>query len=108
MGIEITMTIITALIGGAVSFFFVLLNKKLDTIKTEQNEHHEEIHLNNIADRELLLSTAKVTELVARKFDGEGINGELSKATKELQDKQDAMIDIMKKGYYEHMSEIRG
>lgn len=87
----ITTTITTAVIGGIFSFLFARLNKKLDRMSAAQKKRHEENIAIREADRELLLKTSAVTELLARKTNGEGVNGELEDAEDDLKDTREAV-----------------
>ena len=87
----ITSTIITAVIGGIFSFLFARLNKKLDRMNAAQKKRHEENIAIREADRELLLKTSAVTELLARKQNGEGVNGDLKDAEDDLKDTREAV-----------------
>lgn len=84
-------TILTALIGGIFSFLFARLNKKLDRMNAAQRKRHEENIAIREADRELLLKTSAVTELLARKQNGEGVNGDLKDAEDDLKDTREAV-----------------
>lgn len=53
-----------------------------------------------IKDRELQLASAMVTELIARKIDGEGINGELHTAAADLTEKRQAVEDYTQEQFF--------
>ena len=102
----ITTTIITAVIGGVFSFLFARLNKKLDRMNAAQKKRHEENIAIREADRELLLKTSAVTELLARKQNGEGVNGELEEAEDELKDTREAVQRLTHHILMEYMEGI--
>lgn len=99
-------TILTALIGGIFSFLFARLNKKLDRMNAAQKKRHEENIAIREADRELLLKTSAVTELLARKTNGEGVNGELEDAEDDLKDTREAVQKLTHHILIEYMEGI--
>lgn len=102
----ITTTIITAVIGGIFSFFFTRFNRKLDKIEEHNQQRHEENIATKEADHELLLATAEVTELMARKWNGELVNGELEEAEEELRRARQDLDKLTRKIYYKHLEEL--
>ena len=82
--IEILISIICSVISGTV-LFQVQRNKRLG------DERRAADIAAAVLDRELQLANAEVTELMARKIDGEGINGELHAAALRLTDKRGAV-----------------
>lgn len=99
-------TIITAVIGGIFTFVFTRLNKKLDRMEERNKKRHEESIAVREADRELLLKTSAVTELLSRKYNNEGINGELEKAEDELQKTRETVEKMTRRIFLEHMEEL--
>lgn len=58
--------------------------------------------------RELQLANAKATELIARKIDGEGINGELHDAAENLTEKREAVENYTREQYFRHLGGNNG
>ena len=102
----ITTTITTAVIGGIFSLLFARLNKKLDHMNAAQKKRHEENIAIREADRELLLKTSAVTELLARKQNGEGVNGDLKDAEDDLKDTREAVQKLTHHLLIEYMEGI--
>lgn len=57
-----------------------------------------------VLDRELQLANAEVTELLARKIDGEGINGDLHEANMRLTAKREAVERHTTEQYFKRVS----
>lgn len=90
-------SLICAIISGIILWKFQENNRK-------QDARHMELIEAQIAERELLHAIAEVTELHARKIDGEGINGELHKANEEIKSKRDDLRKIIEKRYFENLT----
>lgn len=99
----ITTTIITAVLGGVFSCLFARLNKKLDRMEDRNKRRHEENIAVREADRELMLKTSTVTEMLARKYNGEGLNGDLSEAEDELKATREAVEKMTRRIFVEYM-----
>lgn len=93
--IQILISIFCAIVSGTV-LWKVQIHQKLN-----DKRHQEQVDL-AVKERELLLATAKTTELLARKFDGEGINGELHEANEELKKEREELQDFTREKFYEH------
>lgn len=102
----ITTTITTAVIGGIFTFIFTRLNSKLDHIEEANKKRQSENVASREADRELLIATSKVTELIARKINDEGVNGELKDAEDELEQTRTAVQKITQHIFFEYMEGV--
>lgn len=96
--------VITAIIGGFVTFLFGMLNLKLNRMMKESEKHHEEHVKINIAERELLLALADTTILTAKKVnDRNSVNGELEESIVYLRDKKNNVQDITREVAFGHL-----
>lgn len=102
----LTTAITTAVIGGIFTFIFARLNKKLDRMEKRAAKRHSESVAIREADRELLIKTSKVTELLARKQNGEGINGDLEDAENELQETRAAVEKVTQHILFEYIEGV--
>lgn len=100
-------TIITTAIGGLIGILLQRLFKKVDKMEEEQNAHHKENALEREADRELVLATSTLTELLARKLSGEGINGQMEDAINEVAEKRDTVQKLTRRAYFEYLEGVK-
>ena len=96
--IQIGLSLFCAIVSGTV-LWKVQEHKKLN-----DKRHKEQVDL-AVKERELLLATAKVTEILARKIDGEGINGELHEANEELKKEREELQGFTREKFFEHTTE---
>lgn len=94
MIIQICISLFCAIISGTV------LWKMQQHQKKNEERHQEEVEL-AVKERDLLIATAKATEVLARKIDGEGINGELHEANEELKEKRENLEEFTTMKYYQ-------
>lgn len=102
---------ITAIItGGTVALIGVLLgtaqnkiHKKIDALQKEHEKHHKENVKTREGDRELLLATSDVVGKLARKYNGEGINGELKEAEDKLQKIRDDVTKNTRHVFFDYL-----
>lgn len=99
----ITTAIVTAIIGGVFGVLFGRINRKLDTIEEQNKKRHEESVKSRECDHELLLATATVTEMLARKFNDENVNGELKEAEDELEKTRKEVERMTRHIFYKHL-----
>lgn len=93
--IQIITSIFCAVVSGIV-LWKVQRNQKLN-----DKRHDEQVEL-AIKERELLVATSKTAELLARKIDGEGINGELHKANEETKLKRKKLQDFTVERFFDN------
>lgn len=96
--IQVGLSLFCAIISG------VVLWKLQEHKHTNDERHREQVEL-AVKERELILATAKTTELLARKYDGEGINGELHEANDELKEERENLLDFTREKFYDHTIE---
>ena len=97
-------TLMTAVISGFVGFGFWSIEKKLGKLETENEHHHRESITMRTAEREVLLSVADTTILMAKKInDKNSVNGELEASVKELQEKKDHVQALTREIAYEYL-----
>lgn len=92
--IEIFVSLFCAIISGTV------LWKIQQTRKIDDERRQSDIGM-AVKDRELQLATAELTEMLARKIDGEGINGELNAAAEKVSQKREAVEQFTQEQYFE-------
>lgn len=92
--VQILISIFCAVVSG------VVLWKVQTHQKLNDKRHQEQVDL-AVKERELLLATSKTTELLARKIDGEGINGELHEANDKLKKEREELQDFTRQGFYD-------
>lgn len=92
--IQSCLTIICAVVSG------IILWKVQKNQKVNEKRHAEQVEL-AIKERELLVATSKTAELLARKIDGEGINGELHKANEETKIKRKKLQDFTVEKFFD-------
>ena len=90
-------------IGALFSIVEYKAHKKIDRIESGQRTHHEENVKSREGDRELLLATSEVVEYLARKLNGEGMNGELKKAEDTLAGIRSDIAKDTRHVYFEHL-----
>ena len=108
-------TIITgsmvAIVGAILGYINSRANKRRDKRLERMERANIQRHKENVAireaDRELLLKSSKVTELLARKYNGEGINGELQEAEDDLERTREKLQSLTRHIFYEHMEGVR-
>lgn len=93
--IQIMVSIFCAVVSGIV-LWKIQENKKQDEARYRANVEAA------VKDRELQLANAEVTELLARKIDGEGINGELHAAAERLTKRREAVERHTHTAYFEY------
>lgn len=98
--VQIVISIVCSVVSGLI-LWIVQKGRKED----EQRRAAEVEGL--VKDRELQLANAKVTELLARKIDGEGINGELHAAADELTSRRDAVERHTHEQYFKAQAAAR-
>lgn len=94
MIIQICISLFCAIISGTV------LWKMQQHQKMNEERHQEEVEL-AVKERDLMIATAKTTEILARKIDGEGINGELHESNEELKDKRESLENFTTEQFYQ-------
>ena len=99
--------IITGAAVAAIGVLFSIVeykaHKKIDRIENGQKTHHAENVKAREGDRELLLATSEVVEKLARKLNGEGINGELKDAEDTLAEIRENIIKNTRHVYFKHL-----
>lgn len=94
---------ITALIGGAVGLLFWRIEKKIDRLEKENDEHHKEQVATRKAEQDLLMAMADTITLTGRKVeDAASVNGELKESIKKTQEKKEAMQELTRAVALEH------
>ena len=102
-GDAMVQTIITAVIGAVVAFFFWRIEKKIDRMEAENDAHHKEQVEIRIAERELMLSIADTVALTGKKVeDAASVNGELQDAIKKTLEKKETVQEITRAVAIEH------
>lgn len=97
-------TIMTAVISGAVGLGFWSIEKKLSKLETENEHHHKESITMRTAEREVLISVADSTILMAKKInDRNSVNGELEASIKELEEKKEHVQALTREIAYEYL-----
>ena len=97
--IEIVISIFCAIISGVVL-------RKLQENKKDNDQRHKKNIEAAVKDRELIMAMTAVTELIARKIDGEGINGELHEAVDDLISKRKAVEQFTQVEYFNSRKEF--
>ena len=102
--------VIVALAGAILGYINSRANKRRDERLERMERANRQRHQENVsireADRELLLMSSKVTELLARKYNGEGFNGELKEAEDELKATRSKVQSLTRHIFYEHMEGV--
>lgn len=96
-------TIATAVIGAIVGLLFHRIEKKIDKIEKDNEKHHREQVQIRIAERELMIAEAHISELVVRKMRKEDVNGELALADEALKAKKEVVDKITRQIAIEYM-----
>ena len=97
-------TIMTAVISGVVGLGFWSIEKKLSKLETENEHHHKESITMRTAEREVLISVADSTILMAKKInDRNSVNGELEASIKELEEKKERVQALTREIAYEYL-----
>lgn len=98
--VQIIISIVCSVVSGLV-LWIVQKSRKEDQARRE-------IEIEGaVKDRELQLANANVTELLARKIDGEGINGELHAAADDLKNKREAVESHTREQYFRQQAQAR-
>lgn len=96
--------VLTAVIGGVVTFLFGVITKKLVKMDKKAEERHEEHKKVSIKERELLLAIADTTKLTAKKVnDSSSVNGELEESVEYLQKKKHEVQDLTREIAFERL-----
>lgn len=90
----VIISILSAFVSAVVGFLIWGVEKKLDTMESNnRTRDREQIEL-RAAERDLLFAEAKISALTARVARGEIVNGDLERAERELADKKKILTDI--------------
>lgn len=82
---QMTWAFYTALIGGLVAFMFWRIEKRIDQMERQSEQHAVEQIQMRKHERELLLATADLVMVISKKVQGYDVNGDLVEAEEELQ-----------------------